>query len=530
MASLDGEALGAVKSTRKALGLPALTLGNALGAVTGKNRKDAERQANINAMVAQLQDSDPANDAAALSGLQGAASSWAGGGKEMAANALRSLNLPATGAALPSVAGGAGGVPAGAAPAPAGGGWLDSVGGTLRRLNGGKALTLGNALGGAAGNVGDALGAVGGFAKDHAGDLLGAGSAYLGVREMGRANQMRDRALGAIPGEAALGLPGSTDVTPGAPVLPGADPRLDRYRSLVDDAAGALSGPSRTDLAMNALSDFDTAQGRAGDAAFRRATQLAAAKGGLGSGMLASSYGDVATDLAEREMAKRNELAYNVAEGDIGDRFRRLDVLGGVEGSAFGQGQATRNEVRGERGHLEGIQEGNITRGLGAAQDVFGRGVARSGIYGGMANATDARGTSLVNAGADLIGGAADRRAYGQVGGAAAPGYAAAQVAGRMAAAPVSTAVGAMRPLGLAAAPAAQPVLQRAATVAAPSAQPAAMPAVATPNVQPMVNMQVPLPPAGPAAVAQPRPLTPTAQATVSPTLRRRRPLLTGGL
>lgn len=550
MASIDGEVLGGVKATRRALGLPALTVGNALKSLTGiaGNKKDAERQRNIDAMVAQLQDADPSNDAAAMQALQGAATSWAGGGKEMAANALRSLQ----GGAAPQMAGALPGAGPGiAAPAAAGGGLLDSVGGALRRLNGGRALTAGNLLGGAAKNVGGALGGIGGavggllggaggFVRDHAGELAGAGVAALGIPEMQRANRLREQALGAVPEDAALGLPGSLDVDGGAAINPADSARLDRYRSLTDQSLEGLQGPSRTELAQSALADFDTAQGRAGDAAFRRATQLAAAKGGLGSGMLTSSYGDVATQLQEQALAKRNELASGLAEGDISDRFRRLDVTNSLVGQQAGTEAGQRGELRGERGYAAGVQEGNINRRLGAASDAFGRGVTRAGVRSDFANAADQRAGALMGAGADLAAGAAQRRAYGQAANAAGiagglPGYGAAQVGAAMAAAPVSAAVDAMRPLGIAAAPAVQPFAaprvapQVAAPTAPPGAMPAALPqAVAAPHVQPLINAQIPLPPAGPASVAQPKPITPVAPTL--PKTRRRLTAVAGGL
>lgn len=529
--AIGGAAKGA--ATGAAIGSAVPVLGTALGGIVGgglgaldaliPNRKDAERKANAESALRRLYDADPANDAAALAALEdGARNSATAAGKQFFADALQQHQ---TGAVNPSIASGAAAGGA-AAPAAPGGGLLGGIGSTLRRLNGGRALTLGNlaggaarnlggAVGGAAGAVGSALGGLGGLVKDNLGTIAGAGLGAMAIPEMNRANRLRDAALGAVPEEGALPLPTSLDVDAGGVVNPEDSARLGRYRSLTDASVEGLQGPSRTELARTALDDFRTSEGRAGDAAFRRATQLAAAKGGLGSGMLTSSYGDVATQIGERELAYENELARSVAEGDIGDRFRRLDVTAGLEGGVSAEEAARRGELRGERGYATGIAEGNINRRLGAADAAFGRGVTRAGVRSDFANAADQRAAGFINAGADLIGGAADRRAYEnamprpavtpQVGvvPTAVPQVGALPPTMRplppVAGMPTPTApIAGPRPtLNVASVPMQPAVLKQApTTVAAPP----------VPTVTPMINTQLPLPPAGAPSVPGVRP------------------------
>jgi hypothetical protein len=170
-----------------------------------------------------------------------------------------------------------------------------------------------------------------------------------------------------------------------------------RYRKLLAPNAvasgdmGAL--PNRTELAKQAFADFDK-QGEAGlQQRFRAVGQKAAALGRIGAGMTTNDLTDVFSQHERDRLLKQNELARGVAEGDISDRFRkvefdtglnernadrgynaqrdaidyggrdadraigdrynRLDAASSLEGRLFDQGARNRDEFRAERGRQD---------------------------------------------------------------------------------------------------------------------------------------------------------------------------------
>lgn len=121
--------------------------------------------------------------------------------------------------------------------------------------------------------------------------------------------------------------------------------RASKYAGAQDDALDALGGPSRTELAQKTLADFEK-QGEAGLAnRFRKVGQSAAKFGRIGMGDVNAELGSIQGDYERDLMAKRNELASSVAEGDIGDRFRRVDATSGLRRGEAGIDAGLRDET-----------------------------------------------------------------------------------------------------------------------------------------------------------------------------------------
>lgn len=143
----------------------------------------------------------------------------------------------------------------------------------------------------------------------------------------------------------------------------GVDPTgSNRYLDEQDAAIAGLGGPSRTELAQQTLKDFET-QGEAGLAnRFRKVGQSAAKFGRIGMGDVNAELGSIQGDYERDLMAKRNELASSVAEGDIADRFRRVDATSGLRRGEAGLESGLRSEARSERDYTTGVGERNADR------------------------------------------------------------------------------------------------------------------------------------------------------------------------
>ncbi len=136
--------------------------------------------------------------------------------------------------------------------------------------------------------------------------------------------------------------------------------RFANYSGKLDGAVNELSsGPNRTQMAMTALQDFDTAGQPQLEAGYRRVGQQAAKFGRIGSGMTTNDLtGLSATYQRDRGLMARG-LARDVAEGDINDRFRRVDSLSGLRGQEEGIQSNRRGEMRTDRGYNTGVDQWN---------------------------------------------------------------------------------------------------------------------------------------------------------------------------
>lgn len=137
-----------------------------------------------------------------------------------------------------------------------------------------------------------------------------------------------------------------------------------RYLNEQDQALSSLGGPNRTELARQALADFDQANEEGLRERYRTVGQRAAQFGRLGMGDTGRQAIDVGRQFEQDRMRYANELARSVAEGDISDRFRRVDVTSGLRRGESGIESGLRGEERGERDYFTGLGERNVGRAM----------------------------------------------------------------------------------------------------------------------------------------------------------------------
>jgi hypothetical protein len=135
-----------------------------------------------------------------------------------------------------------------------------------------------------------------------------------------------------------------------------------RYLDEQDAALKGLGGPSRTDLAKQALKDFEAQGEKALQGRFRKVGQTAAKFGRIGMGDVNAELGSIQGDFERDRLQKMNELARDVSEGDISDRFRRVDATSNLRRGESGIESGIRGEQRIERDYDTGLGERNVAR------------------------------------------------------------------------------------------------------------------------------------------------------------------------
>ena len=134
------------------------------------------------------------------------------------------------------------------------------------------------------------------------------------------------------------------------PIVGGADPRLLKFQGMSDEALEQiLHGPNRLDLAKNYYDIFDKQTEGDYQRDLKNATNLGAARGRLGSGLLTNTYGDLFERRASDKDVTKQRLLTDALEGTIGDRQRAFDAVSNAEKNAFGEGATLRDEARTER-------------------------------------------------------------------------------------------------------------------------------------------------------------------------------------
>lgn len=134
----------------------------------------------------------------------------------------------------------------------------------------------------------------------------------------------------------------TNQVQTGAP----ANPRLGATQGLVDQSAQNLAnGPDRTAIAKQAFSDYLSQSGDQFNKDIRSITQRNAASGRLGSGMYGSDLVDAATAADKNRAYAGNQIAQDLANGTINDRFNTTGVLGQLEGQQSGEAQQGVNNL-----------------------------------------------------------------------------------------------------------------------------------------------------------------------------------------
>lgn len=144
----------------------------------------------------------------------------------------------------------------------------------------------------------------------------------------------------------------------GTQINPVTGERLSGTQALVNRAAAGLSDlPSRSDLALNLLRNFQEELGEARQLGIQDIGRAAATFGQLGSGQVRTRLGE----LGERLNVQRNrflrDLLTRTAGEEAGDALARLQALQDLEAQQFGQAARGREELRGERGFQVGEEQ-----------------------------------------------------------------------------------------------------------------------------------------------------------------------------
>lgn len=154
------------------------------------------------------------------------------------------------------------------------------------------------------------------------------------------------------------------NVSPGQGVDPFAE--SDRLKSLgtAEDSAlsGLNTGQTRYEAALDQLKNLDAQQGRERTSGVRQIGQAAAALGRTGAGMTTNDLTDLETRLNQQREESLRQLAADTTEGDINDRFRRLDAASGLRGQEEGIASGRRSQAEGQRQFNTGVAERNVGR------------------------------------------------------------------------------------------------------------------------------------------------------------------------
>lgn len=156
----------------------------------------------------------------------------------------------------------------------------------------------------------------------------------------------------------------TTQVARGPEVQATESARTSRYGAAQDQALEGLGGPDRTALAKQKLQDFDAVSDEQRFKEERALGQNIAKFGRSGMQSNAGDFGEITRKIAGDRGRLANELAADVAEGDINDRFRRVDATAGLRGQESGIDAGLRGESRTERQYGTNVETDNVNRGL----------------------------------------------------------------------------------------------------------------------------------------------------------------------
>lgn len=151
-------------------------------------------------------------------------------------------------------------------------------------------------------------------------------------------------------------------VAGGPAVDPTQSARFGQAANRTDQAAQQLAGVDRFGIAKQRLAQFNAEQAPVAEAERRNLLKGGAAMGRLGSGMLRTSFGDLADRLDLNRRGAETRFLTEALEGSIGDQFNKTSALAGLEGQVYGQDAGLRGERRVERDYTTGLGERNVAR------------------------------------------------------------------------------------------------------------------------------------------------------------------------
>ena len=150
---------------------------------------------------------------------------------------------------------------------------------------------------------------------------------------------------GGIGGTAATPFTGANIPTTGSAYAPQTT-AVTPENALTNQQISVAPTADRFALAQQKMLDFVNQSNPAYQAALREATQRSAAAGGLGSGMLRTSYGNAELARENQMNTARNQFLTNALEGTIGDAYKNADLATQQQGFQNTQQQdAFRNQI-----------------------------------------------------------------------------------------------------------------------------------------------------------------------------------------
>ena len=150
---------------------------------------------------------------------------------------------------------------------------------------------------------------------------------------------------GGIGGTAATPFTGANIPTTGSAYAPQTT-AVTPENTLTNQQISVAPTADRFALAQQKMSDFVNQSNPAYQAALREATQRSAAAGGLGSGMLRTSYGNAELARENQMNTAQNQFLTNALEGTIGDAYKNADLATQQQGFQNTQQQdAFRNQM-----------------------------------------------------------------------------------------------------------------------------------------------------------------------------------------
>jgi hypothetical protein len=156
----------------------------------------------------------------------------------------------------------------------------------------------------------------------------------------------------------------ANNVAIGSTILPNADPRLTALQGLVDSSASTLGNVDRTQIAQQLFDQFNTSTAPAYQAALRSATQAAAGTGRIGSGMLRTSYGDLANQRDQQLQTAQQGFMTDALNGTIQDNLNNVNALSGLEGQQFGEQTTNNNQLDQQQQNQNSLEEQAFDRAL----------------------------------------------------------------------------------------------------------------------------------------------------------------------
>lgn len=174
------------------------------------------------------------------------------------------------------------------------------------------------------------------------------------------------------------------------------DARTSSYADMTDQSAKDLAGVDRYQLAQDKFKTYADQTAPEQDLAIRKATQKAAAMGGMYGGQLTTDYGNLALARTRDLATERDKLFQSALDGSIQDQFNKTGALSSLEGTARGANDAATNALRGERSYQNSQEESAFERALlqhqteqGDKQANFNNGVTLDQLgYAGNPGAT----------------------------------------------------------------------------------------------------------------------------------------------